>query len=163
MNWKKEGKYLLLIAAVFLGCFYLPVGTARFDNAVSRPFTSSSGTPGSMFCSVSFRPSSSIQMAMPPEEVKRPLWQTSLYFAAMIGILVFANWGRPQEMTGAWGAIFAAKWVITSGFAAGLALMLNFNKIMSFGVMMPPGLVVDGEVKCIGKVPTLAELKEMLK
>jgi small redox-active disulfide protein 2 len=39
----------------------------------------------------------------------------------------------------------------------------DFNKIMSFGVMMTPGLVVDGEVKCVGRVPTLAELKEMLK
>lgn len=61
---------------------------------------------------------------MPVEEVKRPLWQTSLYFAAMIGVLVFANWGRPQETTGAWAAIFAAKWQITAGFAAGLGLML---------------------------------------
>jgi small redox-active disulfide protein 2 len=39
----------------------------------------------------------------------------------------------------------------------------DFNKIMSFGVMMTPGLVVDGEVKCVGRVPSLAELKEMLK
>lgn len=38
----------------------------------------------------------------------------------------------------------------------------DFNKIMSFGVMMTPGLVVDGEVKCVGRVPTLAELKGML-
>ncbi len=34
MNWKHEWKNLALIAGVFLGCFYLPVGTARFDNAV---------------------------------------------------------------------------------------------------------------------------------
>lgn len=27
---------------------------------------------------------------------ERPLWQTSLYFAAMIGILVFANWAKPS-------------------------------------------------------------------
>jgi small redox-active disulfide protein 2 len=39
----------------------------------------------------------------------------------------------------------------------------DFNKIMSFGVMMTPGLVVDGEVKCVGRVPSVAELKEMLK
>jgi hypothetical protein len=39
----------------------------------------------------------------------------------------------------------------------------DFNKIMSFGVMMTPGLVIDGKVKCVGRVPTVAELKEMLK
>lgn len=31
---KKEWKKILLIAAVFLGCYYLPVGISRFDNAV---------------------------------------------------------------------------------------------------------------------------------
>lgn len=44
-----------------------------------------------------------------------------------------------------------------------LEKVTDFNKIMSFGVMMTPGLVVDGEVKCIGRVPSLSELKEMLK
>ena len=34
MNWKDEWKKLLLIAVVFLACFYLPVGTRRFDAAV---------------------------------------------------------------------------------------------------------------------------------
>jgi hypothetical protein len=63
---------------------------------------------------------------MPVEDVKRPLWQTSFYFAAMIGVLVFANWGRPQETTGAWAAIFAAKWLITGGFAAALGLILIY-------------------------------------
>jgi uncharacterized membrane protein YraQ (UPF0718 family) len=34
MNWKGEWKALLIIAAVFLVSFYLPVGSGRFDNAV---------------------------------------------------------------------------------------------------------------------------------
>jgi len=29
----------------------------------------------------------------------RPLWQTAAYFAVMIGILVFANWGKPANLT----------------------------------------------------------------
>lgn len=33
MNWKEEGKILLLMGAVFLGAYFMPVGTARFDNA----------------------------------------------------------------------------------------------------------------------------------
>jgi hypothetical protein len=37
------------------------------------------------------------QMAMPEPEVKRPLWQNALFFAVMIGVLVFANWGSPND------------------------------------------------------------------
>jgi uncharacterized protein len=243
MNWKNEWKYLLLIIGVFLACYYLPVGSVRFDNAILEAFhlvkwyaqehvllclvpaffiagaigvfisqasvmkylgpkankimaygvASVSGTilavcsctilplfagiykmgaglgPASAFlysgpainvlaiiltarilgpemgiaravgavlmgivigASMAFifrkeeKAKLAIQMAMPAEEVKRPLWQTSLYFAAMIGVLVFANWGRPQETTGAWAAIFALKWQITSVFAAALGLIL---------------------------------------
>lgn len=54
----------------------------------------------------------------------RPLWQVALYFFAMVGVLVFANWGRPQESTGLWHAIYAAKWIVTSGFAALMAFSL---------------------------------------
>jgi len=34
MDWKSEWKPLLIIIAVFLLCFYLPVGIPRFDNAI---------------------------------------------------------------------------------------------------------------------------------
>ena len=34
MGWKNEWKKLALILLVFLGCFWLPVGEGRFDNAV---------------------------------------------------------------------------------------------------------------------------------
>lgn len=64
------------------------------------------------------------QMVMPEGEAPRPLWQTSVYFAAMIGILVFANWGKPAESTGLWAAVFQAKWWITSGFALAFGVML---------------------------------------
>ena len=30
----------------------------------------------------------------------------------------------------------------------------DVNQIMAYGVMMTPGLVVDGELKLVGKVPT---------
>ena len=39
----------------------------------------------------------------------------------------------------------------------------DVNQIMSFGVIMTPGLVVDGEVKSVGKVPSLDEMKKMLQ
>lgn len=34
MDWKNEWKPLLIIIAIFLFCFYLPVGIQRFDNAI---------------------------------------------------------------------------------------------------------------------------------
>jgi len=38
-----------------------------------------------------------VQMAMPDPQIKRPLWQNAAFFAALVGILVFANWGAPRE------------------------------------------------------------------
>ncbi|HPW60333.1 MAG TPA: permease, partial [Candidatus Rifleibacterium sp.] len=65
------------------------------------------------------------QMMMPEPEVKRALWQDSLYFASMVFILVFANWGKPQADTGLWANIYEQKWVLTSisGFALGVMLV----------------------------------------
>lgn len=66
------------------------------------------------------------QMAMPDPEVERPLWKNGLYFAAMVAILVFANWGKPDETTGFWYLVYSYKWIITSIAAAGLGAMLIF-------------------------------------
>jgi uncharacterized membrane protein YraQ (UPF0718 family) len=38
------------------------------------------------------------QMAMPEPEVKRPLWQNGLFFAAMVAVLVFANWAKTGDV-----------------------------------------------------------------
>jgi uncharacterized membrane protein YraQ (UPF0718 family) len=69
------------------------------------------------------------QMAMPEPEVSRPLWQNGFYFAMMIGILVFANWGKTDDTSGLWFAIYQNKWLITSLFSAamGICLMLWFH------------------------------------
>lgn len=53
----------------------------------------------------------------------RPLWQTTLYFLSLVGILVFANWGK-SDTEGLWMSIFKVKWIITSLFAIGLAISL---------------------------------------
>lgn len=57
-----------------------------------------------------------------PDDVKgRALWQDGLYFAAMVGILVFANWGKPADgETGVWAAIHSAKWIVTGVFGVAL-------------------------------------------
>ncbi|MDY7018071.1 MAG: thioredoxin family protein [Nitrospirota bacterium] len=38
----------------------------------------------------------------------------------------------------------------------------KMNDIMKFGVMLTPALVVDGEIKIAGKVPSVDEVKVML-
>jgi hypothetical protein len=58
------------------------------------------------------------------EEGGRTLGQSVLYFALMIGILVFANWGRPPTEEGLWFAVYQARWIVTSALAAGLGLLL---------------------------------------
>ncbi len=125
------------------------------------------------------------QMAMPEPDVKRPLWQNATFFAVMVGILVFANWGAPNDFAfsltdgrqfeaavvrapddaaavgasysvkvirgaeegkavsvlvatiqsktpvpGAWTTIWQKKWLVTSGFALALALIL----VVWFGI-----------------------------
>lgn len=62
---------------------------------------------------------------MPEAEVKRPLWQNVIFFAAMVGVLVFANWSKPAEPTGLWAGIYVWKWPVAGGFAAMLAVALG--------------------------------------
>jgi len=38
----------------------------------------------------------------------------------------------------------------------------DINEIMNFGVMITPALVVDGQLKVAGKVPSTDDIKEML-
>jgi uncharacterized membrane protein YraQ (UPF0718 family) len=61
---------------------------------------------------------------MPPAEDARPLWQTAAFFAALVGILVFANWGSDKG-SGFFAAVHALKWPITGGLALVLAVMLR--------------------------------------
>jgi small redox-active disulfide protein 2 len=39
----------------------------------------------------------------------------------------------------------------------------DINEIMKFGVMMTPGLAVDGDVKSSGRLPSTEEIKQWLK
>jgi uncharacterized protein len=58
------------------------------------------------------------------EEGGRTLGQNVIYFALMIGILVFANWGRPETQEGLWFAVYQTRWIVTSVLALGLGLVL---------------------------------------
>ncbi len=43
-----------------------------------------------------------------------------------------------------------------------LEKITQIDRIMAFGVMITPALVVDGEVKVVGRVPDLEQLKSMM-
>jgi uncharacterized membrane protein YraQ (UPF0718 family) len=62
----------------------------------------------------------------PPDETKeeRPLWKTALYFATMIGILVFINWAKADPSMIAWYFIYRTKWIISGGLLLLLAWMI---------------------------------------
>jgi len=55
----------------------------------------------------------------------------------------------------------------TAAKALGLDYQLekvtDLNRIMNFGVMITPALVVDGKVKVAGKVPDVESIKALLK
>ena len=61
---------------------------------------------------------------MPHSDDARPLWQSASFFAVMLGILVFANWGSVRE-TGVFAAVHAWNWPITASLALVLAVMLR--------------------------------------
>jgi small redox-active disulfide protein 2 len=50
----------------------------------------------------------------------------------------------------------------TLGLEYELEKVTDLNRIMSFGVMMTPALVVDGKVKVSGKVPSSDDIKKLL-
>ena len=44
-----------------------------------------------------------------------------------------------------------------------LEKVTDINQIISFGVMITPAFAVDGHIKVVGKVPTIEEIKTILK
>jgi len=63
------------------------------------------------------------------ENIERPLWKTTIYFAVMVGILIFANWNKDESIK-IWQLIYQLKWIITTILLICLALILVkwFNK-----------------------------------
>jgi len=77
---------------------------------------------------------------MLPAQEARPLWQTASFFAVLVGILIFANWGSDKG-TGFFAAVFALKWPITSVFALVLAVMLRvWNRLSIWRIALVAGL-----------------------
>ena len=54
------------------------------------------------------------------------------------------------------------KAVDLAGIEAEIEKVEDIREIMKFNILMTPGLVIDGEVKVAGKVPSVDDLKKMI-
>jgi len=75
---------------------------------------------------------------LPEEEAKaRPLWKEVFYMGTLVGILIFAAWGKPAQPVGFWMAVWEVKWFISGVLLALLVLELwfwfNRDEINSWG------------------------------
>jgi small redox-active disulfide protein 2 len=52
--------------------------------------------------------------------------------------------------------------VAESGMEAQVEKVTDSMKIAGYGVFGTPSVVVDGDVKCVGKIPTKEEIKEWI-
>ena len=57
----------------------------------------------------------------------------------------------------------AVKAIAEVGAAVELVQVEKIDQIMAYGVIMTPALVIDGEVKCSGKVAKASEIATWLK
>jgi uncharacterized membrane protein YraQ (UPF0718 family) len=63
-------------------------------------------------------------MVLPDDPAGHHLRRNVLFIGLLVGILVFANWSRPQAPIGLWSAVFGAKWIITGALTAALGVMV---------------------------------------
>ncbi len=64
--------------------------------------------------------------SQPAEEPRRALWQDASFFASMVGVLVFANWGKPPEgESGLFATVHSVKWILTAASLVGLGVMVR--------------------------------------
>jgi uncharacterized membrane protein YraQ (UPF0718 family) len=93
---------------------------------------------------------------MPSPEVERPLWQTSLLFLVMIGLLVSATWGKPAQAEGLWVAVHRIKWLLAGGFAMALGTMMVRWMGVKLTRLMVAALLVFGLAIAIPDRPLIA-------
>jgi len=77
------------------------------------------------------------------EDDSRSLRENVVFFLSLIGILVFSNWGKPQNADGFWLAIYQNKWLLTSASAVLLVIMLlRWLRNRWIRIMLLVGIVV---------------------
>ncbi len=60
-------------------------------------------------------------------------------------------------------AQFTEQAVKELGVIAEINKVTDLRQIMALGVMMTPALAVNGNIKVVGKVPSIAEIKTLLQ
>ena len=63
------------------------------------------------------------------------------------------------QQTGRYWSVMPLK---RTGIDAQIDHVKDIKKIMAYGVMTTPALVIDGKVKAAGKLPSLADIKQMI-
>ncbi|MDY0081144.1 MAG: permease, partial [Ignavibacteriaceae bacterium] len=106
----------IILTARILG---FEMGMARVIGAVS--FSVIIGLVMALIYRKEEKEKEAAQLAEPDIPEERPIWQTALHFFILVAILVFANWGKSDDLSGFWYFIFASKWFITSVFSIGFA------------------------------------------
>ena len=109
----------IVLTAKVLGA---PIGTARAIGAVV--FSIVIGLCMAFLFRHEEQHKAAAAAALPEPETGRPLWHTAVFFTAIVGILVFANWGAASQTTGFFAAVFALKWWLTSALALVFTVML---------------------------------------
>ncbi len=81
-------------------------------------------------------------------EQERPMWQTIIYFALMVLILIFLNWAKPNSATATGFVLWAYsyKWIISAvlAFLLGLTLHLFYSFGMWKVLLATIGVVAAG-------------------
>jgi hypothetical protein len=95
---------------------------------------------------------------LPEPPVTRALWKTAVFFGLMVAILVFANWGRSDEASGFFAAVFAVKWRLTAALAAALGLILWRWFALSAVKLALTAIAVAASALLFPSQPTLAVL-----
>ncbi len=113
----------IILTARILG---FEMGVARIIGAVV--FAIVIGSAMSLIYRKEERAKRDEQMNFPDMPEKRPMWQTAFHFFILVLILVFANWGKPDEAvtTGGWYWIWANKWYITAVLSVFMAFSLIY-------------------------------------
>ena len=63
--------------------------------------------------------------ALAVEDPPRRPWQDALFLGTMIAILVFANWGTPNQAVGFFAAVYRLHWVLALAGLVALAAMMH--------------------------------------
>ena len=53
--------------------------------------------------------------------------------------------------------------VAMAGVQAEIVKITDWGQIASYGILHTPGLVIDGKVKCAGRIPSVDEIKTWIR